>query len=157
MDMLTYRDPENGFIYVEKGKTGAAQDLLHAYELTNLTPAEIAAMQAENQRLTEEYEAFRGAAEASFSEVIRLNKELAAYRQAEQEGRMVRVPKIGDTVYRARAGEVESGKAYKIEILPSGTLVHIESRVSVNTVFYGGYWMRDTFSTEEAARAALDK
>ena len=101
--------------------------LLAAYEDTGLTPAEITAMQAENHRLKEQadsaymdgvryaiYEIMKEAdvygsqtirdsgdtADGMCEQAVRLiTADLTAYRQAEAEGRIVRVVRCKDCMY----------------------------------------------------------
>jgi hypothetical protein len=93
-------------------------------------PADIAAMQAENKRLTEHIafiEALTGLNQSTteqavkqYGELVEKYKadlaELDAYRQAEKDGTLVRVPcKVGDTVWVIESDYARPNPNYTIE------------------------------------------
>lgn len=104
-------------------------ELLARYEDTGLTPDEIAALRAER-------DTFKAAIEA---------------------GRLVRVPQHDDYVYKAQPNiGIVSGVVTGVEVMPHEKVFVKFRECRYAPLNYGGWWMVDTWPTEEAARAALE-
>jgi len=93
-------------------------------------------------------------------------KELEAYRKAEKQGLLLRLPcKAGDTVYIADRFEEEiiEGRVTEISILPDGICVYIEEEIGsgcseghgVNDFGYDVFLKRE--DAERAIKEELDK
>ena len=80
---------------------------------------------------------------------------LAAYEDAEEQGRLVMLPcKVGDTVYYISAGKSYKAKASMFRVNKSGLRVYCE-RNYMGCVGFDGIYGKTVFLNREEAEAAL--